>query len=104
MGDKTKRPGAARTLSESSIRAIRKLYRDGCACCGGKPTYKQTGRRFGISNVAVFQIVNRKTGERADPVLVDRTTGRPLSDPIFAPAPGPAADARTKARFEKKSP
>ena len=29
------------------------------------------------------QYVNTETGEPADPVLVDRTTGRPLDDPAF---------------------
>ena len=45
------------------------------------------------------QIVNRETGERAQPVLVDKITGRPLSDPVFASVAGPAADARTRAKF-----
>lgn len=47
------------------------------------------------------QILNRETGLPAEPVLVDRVTGRPLSDPVFASAPGPAADARTRAKFAK---
>lgn len=48
---------------------------------------------------ASVQIINRETGERAEPVLVDRVSGRPLSDPVFASAPGPAADERTRAKF-----
>ena len=43
-------------------------------------------------------IVNRETGELADPVLVDRVSGRPLSDPIFSSAPGPAAEGETRER------
>ena len=37
-------------------------------------------------------IVDSETGAEADPVLVDRRTGRPLRRPISAPRPGPAAD------------
>lgn len=36
-------------------------------------------------------IVNRETGEAADPVLVDRVSGRPLSDPVFQTVRGAAA-------------
>lgn len=43
-------------------------------------------------------IIDSKTGAEADPVLVDRQTGRPLVEPIFRSAAGPAADARTRLR------
>ena len=43
-------------------------------------------------------IVDSKTGGQADPVLVDRISGRPLVPPDFCSAPGPAADARTRRR------
>jgi len=43
-------------------------------------------------------IVNRETGELADPVVVDRISGRPLSDPTFSTAPGPAAEGETRER------
>jgi len=43
-------------------------------------------------------IVNRETGELADPVVVDRVSGRPLSDPVFSTAPGPAAEGETLER------
>lgn len=43
-------------------------------------------------------IVDAQTGAVADPVLVDRASGRALSVPEFRSAPGPAADARTQAR------
>jgi DNA-binding HxlR family transcriptional regulator len=36
-------------------------------------------------------IVDAKTGARADPIVVDRATGRPLMSPDFALAAGPAA-------------
>jgi DNA-binding HxlR family transcriptional regulator len=43
-------------------------------------------------------IVDSKTGVEADPVLVDRKTGRPLLPPDFRSAPGPAATAQTRNR------
>ncbi|OCJ57411.1 winged helix-turn-helix transcriptional regulator [Agrobacterium tumefaciens] len=44
-------------------------------------------------------ILNTETGEPADPVMVDGKTGRPLSDPIFAHASGPAASDRIRRRY-----
>jgi DNA-binding HxlR family transcriptional regulator len=44
-------------------------------------------------------IVNQETGEIADPMLVDRISGRPLSDPVFRTVPGPAASERTRRRY-----
>ena len=43
-------------------------------------------------------IVDSQTGAQADPVLVDRNSGRPLVAPDFRSAAGPAADARTRQR------
>ena len=43
-------------------------------------------------------IVDSRTGAEAEPVLVDRNSGRPLVAPDFRSAPGPAADARTRQR------
>lgn len=43
-------------------------------------------------------IVDSRTGEEAEPVLVDGKSGRPLLAPDFRSAPGPAADARTPRR------
>src|SRR5215470_2539975 len=43
-------------------------------------------------------IVDSRTGSEADPVLVDRKSGRPLVAPDFRSAAGPAADARTRRR------
>jgi DNA-binding HxlR family transcriptional regulator len=43
-------------------------------------------------------IVDAKTGAVADPILVDRLSGRPLTAPDFRSAPGPAADERTRAK------
>ena len=44
-------------------------------------------------------IVDAATGERADPVLVDRRTGRLLQAPEFIVAPGPAASERVQRRY-----
>ena len=44
-------------------------------------------------------IVDAKTGAVADPVLVDRATGRPLAAPDFTLAPGPAAGEGTRRRL-----
>jgi len=44
-------------------------------------------------------IVNRETGEQAEPVMVDRLSGRPLSDPVFTNASGPAAGDRIRRRY-----
>jgi len=43
-------------------------------------------------------LVDSETGAVAEPVLVDRTSGRPLAPPAFRSAPGPAADERTRRR------
>jgi DNA-binding HxlR family transcriptional regulator len=44
------------------------------------------------------QLVDSETGAPADPVLVDRASGRPLTTPAFRSVAGPAADERTKLR------
>ena len=47
------------------------------------------------------ELVDAETGVPADPVLVDRATGRPLDSPDFVYAPGPAASERTRRRLEQ---
>jgi DNA-binding HxlR family transcriptional regulator len=44
-------------------------------------------------------VVDSETGEQAEPVLIDRRSGRPLVEPAFRSAPGPAADERTRLRY-----
>jgi hypothetical protein len=44
-------------------------------------------------------IVDSQDGAEAEPVLVDRKSGRPLVAPAFRSAAGPAADARTRRRY-----
>jgi DNA-binding HxlR family transcriptional regulator len=46
-------------------------------------------------------LADAKTGARADPVLVDRASGRLLKAPDFRLVAGPAANAKTKARYAK---
>jgi DNA-binding HxlR family transcriptional regulator len=47
------------------------------------------------------QLVDAETGVPADPVLVDRNTGRPLDGPGFVTAAGPAASERTRERMRR---
>lgn len=44
-------------------------------------------------------VVDSETGRVADPVLVDRTTGRLLTEPPFRSAAGPAADEPMRRRY-----
>ena len=48
-------------------------------------------------------IANRETGEVADPVLIDRISGRPLADPVFRMAAGPAANERVLNRIAARN-
>ena len=44
-------------------------------------------------------VVDSETGLPAEPVLVDRRSGRLLAEPAFRSAAGPAADERTRRRY-----
>jgi DNA-binding HxlR family transcriptional regulator len=44
-------------------------------------------------------LVDAKTGEPVEPLLVDARSGRPLVAPDFKVAAGPAADERTRRRY-----
>jgi DNA-binding HxlR family transcriptional regulator len=44
-------------------------------------------------------IVDAVTGAAAEPVLIDKVSGRPLQSPDFKVAAGPAATARTRLRY-----
>ena len=56
-------------------------------------------RHFAPEGPSVL-IVDSKTGAQADPILVDRISGRPLVPPDFRSAPGPAASAQTRRRHQ----
>ncbi len=55
-------------------------------------------RHFAPEGPSVL-LVNTKTGAAVDPILVDRATGRPIEEPEYAFAPGPAAGERTRRRY-----
>ena len=57
------------------------------------------GNRHFMPDGATVQIADTKTGQIADPIMVDRTTLRPLTAPEFALIPGPAADAALRRRL-----
>jgi DNA-binding HxlR family transcriptional regulator len=48
-------------------------------------------------------LVNTRTGAAVDPVLVDGATGRPITGPEYALAPGPAAGERTRRRYDSRA-
>jgi DNA-binding HxlR family transcriptional regulator len=52
---------------------------------------------------AMVEVVNTKTGEAADIGVYDRKTGKPIAAPDFRMQPGPAASARVKARYARRS-
>jgi DNA-binding HxlR family transcriptional regulator len=56
-------------------------------------------RHFAQEGLATI-IVDTKTGEMADPVLVDRKSGRPLTFPDFRVTAGPAASEAMKRRYQ----
>src|SRR5579872_5351456 len=57
------------------------------------------GNRHFSPEGASLQIVDPDTGAEADPVLVDRATGRPLIGPHYVLAPGPTASEATRQRL-----
>ncbi len=48
-------------------------------------------------------LIDAETGFEADPILVDAISGRPISDPAFKLAPGPAASEHTRRRYRLSS-
>ena len=55
-------------------------------------------RHFAPEGASVL-LVDKKTRTQADPVLVDRRSGKPLNERDFAFAAGPAASERTRRRY-----
>jgi DNA-binding HxlR family transcriptional regulator len=46
-------------------------------------------------------VMDGNSGTTADPVLIDRISGEPLSSPRFSMAAGPAASARVRRRYSQ---
>jgi DNA-binding HxlR family transcriptional regulator len=44
-------------------------------------------------------VIDARSGREAEPMLVDAVSGRPISDPEFTIAPGPAASAEAHRRW-----
>jgi DNA-binding HxlR family transcriptional regulator len=59
-------------------------------------------RHFAPEGASVL-LVDAATGAAADPILVDRATGRPITEADHHFVPGPAAGERTRARYAGKS-
>jgi DNA-binding HxlR family transcriptional regulator len=59
-------------------------------------------RHFAPEGPSVM-IVDTATGAAADPVLVDRRTGRAIVEPDFAVVAGPAASAETRERLAARA-
>jgi DNA-binding HxlR family transcriptional regulator len=57
------------------------------------------GNRHFAPEGASVQLVDSKTNTPVDPILVDRATLRPIKEPDFKMAPGPAAPERTRRRY-----
>jgi len=57
--------------------------------------YAWGNKHFAPEGASVL-LVDAKTGKTAEPVMVDRRTGRPLAGPDYRFAPGPAAGERTR--------
>ena len=62
------------------------------------------GNRHFAPEGACVVVVDAETGRPADPVLVDRTSGKVMTPDTFRSAPGPAADERTLARLAEGGP
>jgi DNA-binding HxlR family transcriptional regulator len=57
-------------------------------------------KHFAPEGVSVM-LVDKTTGQPAEPILVDRLTGKPITDATHANAAGPAAGARVQKRLGK---
>jgi len=61
------------------------------------------GNRHFAPEGASVAIADAATGAPAEPVLVDRISGRPIATSDFALVPGPAASEATKARLAARA-
>ncbi len=60
--------------------------------------YAWGSKHFSPEGASVL-LIDTETGRVADPVLVDRASGRPILDPSFAFAPGPTATDGVRRRL-----
>ena len=60
------------------------------------------GNRYFAPEGTSVTIVDAQTGVEAEPIIVDRATGRPIREPEFAWVPGPAAGERTRQRYARR--
>jgi DNA-binding HxlR family transcriptional regulator len=57
------------------------------------------GNKYFAPEGESVMVVDARSGERAEPVLVDQRSGRVLASPEFKTAPGPAASERMRRRY-----
>jgi DNA-binding HxlR family transcriptional regulator len=57
------------------------------------------GNRHFAPEGASVMLVNRETGAAVDPILADPATGRPVNEPDYVLAPGPAASGRVLQKY-----
>lgn len=60
------------------------------------------GAHFG-SGKETIRLVNKRTGSRAQPVLVDRKSGRPITEREYHYIPGPDATEKLKQRMSYRT-
>jgi hypothetical protein len=61
------------------------------------------GNRHFAPEGASVVVVDAATGAIAEPILVDRASGRLIAEPDFIVAAGPAASAATRARMAARA-
>jgi DNA-binding HxlR family transcriptional regulator len=64
--------------------------------------YAWGNKHFAPEGASVL-LVDVKTGDAADPVMVDRTSGRALVEPDYMFTPGPAATASTRRKYATRA-
>jgi len=60
------------------------------------------GNRYFAPEGAMVEVVDTRTGKPADIGVFDRQTGLPIAAPDYAMVPGPAANARIRARYARR--
>ncbi len=62
------------------------------------------GNKYFAPEGASVLLVDTRTGAAVDPLLVDRATGQPITEPEHGFAAGPAAGERTRRRYASTAP